>query len=189
MIMAKPRKVKSKLQIDLTAENAVFREAVQDVTPLNCDKVPLYQALVPAIPHQLHLESRMIQQDMLSEAYDPAELETGEELVFVRAGIQHSVVHKLRRGQLSINAELDLHGMIVRHAREAVANFLRDCCHRHVRCARIVHGKGNGSWQKQPVLKVKLNHWLRQRDEVLAFCSARGSDGGTGAVYVLIKHR
>jgi DNA-nicking Smr family endonuclease len=58
-----------------------------------------------------------------------------------------------------------------------------------VRCARIVHGKGNGSWQKQPVLKVKLNHWLRQRDEVLAFCSARGNDGGTGAVYVLIKNR
>jgi DNA-nicking Smr family endonuclease len=71
----------------------------------------------------------------------------------------------------------------------AVKEFLHDCGHYNIRCARIVHGKGHGSWQKQPILKVKLSRWLRQHDAVLAFCSARPTDGGTGAVYVLIKKR
>ncbi|MEZ5671388.1 MAG: Smr/MutS family protein [Thiotrichaceae bacterium] len=92
-------------------------------------------------------------------------------------------------GQFSISAELDLHGLIVSQAREAVVDFLHYCRDRSLRCVRIVHGKGYGSWQKQPILKGKLNHWLRQRDEVLAFCPARGVDGGTGAVYVLLKNR
>ena len=55
------------------------------------------------------------------------------------------------------------------------------------RCVRIVHGKGLSSEGKLPVLKVKVNSWLRQKDDVLAFCSARPQDGGTGAVYVLLK--
>ncbi len=50
-----------------------------------------------------------------------------------------------------------------------------------------MHGKGHGSLHKLPVLKTKVQGWLRQRDEVLAFCSARPVDGGTGAVYVLLK--
>jgi DNA-nicking Smr family endonuclease len=126
---------------------------------------------------------------MLSENYDPAEVETGEELLFIRPGIQHGVLTKLRRGQFSIKAELDLHGMVVRVAQVEIAAFLRNCQNRNIRCARIIHGKGYGSWQKQPILKNKLNKWLQQRDEVLAFCSARPVDGGTGAVYVLLKRK
>ncbi|EIJ42136.1 hypothetical protein BegalDRAFT_1237 [Beggiatoa alba B18LD] len=140
------------------------------------------------IPRQRFLETEQVKVDMLSDAYDPAELETGEELLFLRAGIQQSLFRRLRRGQLSVETELDLHGMTVPIAREAIAEFLRYCQSRNIRCVRIIHGKGYGSWQKQPILKVKVNHWLRQRDEVLAFCSARPVDGGTGAVYVLLKH-
>lgn len=167
----------------------LFRQAVKDVTPLHCDRVPLELPPPSPFPKQRFLDERQVLHDLLSEKFDPAEMETGDELLFLREGIQRSVLRKLRRGQFSISAELDLHGLIVSQAREAVVDFLHYCRDRSLRCVRIVHGKGYGSWQKQPILKGKLNHWLRQRDEVLAFCPARAVDGGTGAVYVLLKNR
>ncbi len=168
---------------------ALFRQAMQGVKPLKCNKLPLTKPQPTPTPKQRYLDDESVYEDMLSEHYDPAELETGEELLFLRPGIQHSVMTKLRRGHYSINAELDLHGMVVRVARIEVVNFLRNCQNHNIRCVRIVHGKGYGSWQKQPILKNKLNRWLQQRDEVLAFCSARSMDGGTGAVYVLLKRK
>ena len=101
--------------------------------------------------------------------------------------LQQKLLKQLRRGQLTITAELDLHGYIVADARIALTEFLTDCRRHGDRCVRIVHGKGHGSRQKLPVLKNKVNTWLQQRDEILAFCSARPADGGTGAVYVLLK--
>jgi DNA-nicking Smr family endonuclease len=171
------------------SETALFRQAMLGVKPYPSDRVPLALPRPLPIPKQRYLDDALVRQDMLSNSFDPAELETGEELLFIRSGIQYAVFEKLRRGQYSVDAELDLHGMIVREARIAVASFLRNCQNNNIRCVRIVHGKGYNSWQKQPILKTKLNNWLRQRDEVLAFCSARAMDGGTGAVYVLIKRR
>jgi DNA-nicking Smr family endonuclease len=171
------------------SDNALFRKAMQGVKPLICDKVPPIKPRPPPIPRRRDLDEALVCSDMLSDYYDPAEMETGEELLFVRPGIQHGILTKLRRGQFSIGAELDLHGMIVPVARMEVASFLCECQDYHIRCVRIVHGKGYGSRQKQPVLKNKLNKWLQQRDEVLAFCSARQIDGGTGAVYVLLKRK
>lgn len=97
-------------------------------------------------------------------------------------------MHDLRRGYLEIGAELDLHGLTVRYAREDLNRFLAACNQRGIRCARIIHGKGYGSEGRQPVLKQKLNLWLRQREEVLAFTSAPRHDGGTGAAYVLLRN-
>lgn len=167
----------------------LFRQAVQDVNPMVCDVVPLEKLPPYPYPKQRRADELQVRHDMLSDYYDPTDVETGEELLFVRPGVQHTVIRRLRRGQFSIRAELDLHGMVVPVARTAVAHFLKQCCQRGLRCVRIVHGKGYGSWQKQPILKTKLNKWLQQREEVLAFCSARPTDGGTGAVYVLIKPR
>ena len=127
--------------------------------------------------------------DMFSDSIDPADMETGEELLFARDGLQHSVLRKLRRGQFSVAAELDLHGLRVEEARQELSHFLIHCRITHKQCVRIIHGKGNGSRRQQPVLKGKVNHWLRQRDEVLAFCSARPIDGGTGAIYLLLKRK
>jgi DNA-nicking Smr family endonuclease len=83
--------------------------------------------------------------------------------------------------------ELDLHGMTVETAHKALTKFLADCCLMNRKCVRIIHGKGHGSDKKMPILKNKLNQWLRQHDDIIAFCSAQPNDGGTGAVYVLIK--
>jgi len=114
-------------------------------------------------------------------------LETCDELLFSRSGLQHKVLRKLRRGQYAIGAELDLHGCTVVEARNLLVAFLNSCRHEQIRCVRIIHGKGNRSLQRQPILKGKVNYWLQQRDEVLAFCSARPVDGGAGAIYVLLK--
>ena len=167
-------------------ERTVFREAVQDVRPLKRERRTPSPRKPPPVPRQRQEDDARVLQDMLSDALDPAELETGEELLFARPGLQHSVLRKLRRGQFSIEAELDLHGLTVPQARQALAEFLRA---RPGRCVRIIHGKGNSSAGRLPVLKGKVNHWLRQRREVLAFCSARPVDGGTGALYVLLARK
>ncbi len=67
-------------------------------------------------------------------------------------------------------------------------SFLRRCMARRLRCVRIVHGKGLGSHNREPVLKGMLRKWLSLRDEVLAFCQAPAPQGGAGAVLVLLRN-
>jgi DNA-nicking Smr family endonuclease len=93
----------------------------------------------------------------------------------------------LARGKYSIQAEIDLHGMTVAEAKPRLANFIERCARNGELCIRIVHGKGLGSGRRGPVLKRHVNRWLRQWESVLAFVSARQVDGGTGAVYVLLR--
>lgn len=168
-------------------DRTLFREAVKDVQPLRHDKVDPYRALPYAYPRQRDADEQAVLRDLLSDSLEPWDLETGEELSFARPGLQHTVLRKLRRGQYAVGAQIDLHGMTVAEARPALAQFLAAARLRNVRCVRIVHGKGNGSYNKLPVLKAKVGHWLRQRAEVLAYSSALPTDGGTGAMYVLLK--
>jgi DNA-nicking Smr family endonuclease len=166
---------------------ALFRRVMAEVRPLKQDKIAPYRARQKPIPRQTLLDQKAVLASLLSDEYDPAELETGEELLFARPGLQHTLMRKFRRGQFAIEAELDLHGRVVVEAREMVNAFLREARTSGLRCVRIIHGKGLSSAGKLPVLKGKVNAWLRQKDEVLAFCSARPVHGGTGAVYVLLK--
>jgi DNA-nicking Smr family endonuclease len=101
--------------------------------------------------------------------------------------VQDAVVRRLRRGSYRVCAEVDLHGLNRIAAQALVAQFLADCLNRNIRCVRIIHGKGNGSPNTGPVIKALLDGWLRRRRDVIAFCSARPADGGTGAVYVLLR--
>ncbi len=168
-------------------EKKLFHDTVGPVKPLEQDRIHITGSQPPPHPIQTHLDEEQTLKDLLSHQIDPAELETGEELSFARPGLQRTVLRKLRKGQYAVRTQLDLHGMTVAIARKAVAEFLREAQISNHRCVRIVHGKGLGSPQGQPVLKRKLDHWLRQRKEVLAFCSARPVDGGTGAIYILLK--
>ena len=166
----------------------LFRATVGTVTPVSDDRVaPAHRRRRP-YPRSRLRDDAEVMRALLSEPDDYAELETGEELIYLRPGLQHGVFRKLRRGQLAVSAELDLHGMTVPVARHALREFLRRCINQGFRCVRIVHGKGHGSQQRQPVLKNKVNLWLRQWDTVLAFCSTPRSDGCTGAIYVLLKN-
>lgn len=168
-------------------EAELFRAAVADARPLRDDRVTLTGPRPSPMPIQRLRDEQAVMQELLDESPLVSDCETGEELLFARPGLQHSVLRKLRRGAYSVEAQLDLHGLRVTEARLAVAAFLASATARGQRCVRIIHGKGNGSAFKQPVLKIKVNHWLRQRDEVLAFASAIPADGGTGAVYVLLR--
>jgi DNA-nicking Smr family endonuclease len=101
-------------------------------------------------------------------------------------GAQKTLLKKLRNGKLAIDSTLDLHGLTVEQASEQLSAFLEECRHLGNRTVIIVHGKGFRS-QSKAVIKPMVNRWLRQAEEVLAFCSAQPKDGGTGAVYVLLR--
>jgi len=169
------------------ADKALFREQATGARKLEHDKVNHPAKPIKPVPLQRIADDQQVLDDMFSDESYAEDVETGDELFFYREGLQQKLLKQLRRGQLSVTAELDLHGYIVAEARIALTEFLKDCRRHGDRCVRIVHGKGHGSQQKLPVLKNKVNAWLQQRDEILAFCSARPVDGGTGAVYVLLK--
>lgn len=170
---------------------SLFRASVSDVTPLpRPEKAELERPRPRPIPSQRLRDDREALKDSLSDPVPwDAGMETGEELSYGRNGIGAQTLRKLRRGHWLIQGELDLHGLRVDEARELMVDFLHQCARRGLRCVRIIHGKGLGSKNREPVLKRNVAHWLMQRDEILAFCQARRADGGSGAVVVLLKSR
>jgi DNA-nicking Smr family endonuclease len=108
-------------------------------------------------------------------------------LSYRRPGVRDQTLRHLRRGRYPVEDELDLHGLSQAAARDHVAEFIASSSHAGLRCVRIVHGKGYRSGARGPVLKIAVNTWLRRHADVLAFTSARVIDGGTGAVYVLLR--
>ena len=125
--------------------------------------------------------------DAFSDAFDAGEVTPEAYLFFSRGGVQQRQLQRLRRGQMPTGAELDMHGMTTATARAALLGFIAHCRDRRIRTIRIIHGKGYGSGSAAPVLKNRLNSWLRQHHDVLAFCSTPAGHGGTGALYVLLR--
>lgn len=171
-----------------SSEEQLFLDAMAGVRPLVHDRVAPSTPKPPPVPRQALADVRHVMAEMLADEYDPEALASGEEIMYSHPGLQRRVLLRLRRGHYSLGAELDLHGMTVPVARLALQDFLLECRRRHLRCVRIIHGKGRRSSNQGPILKFKVDRWLRQRGDVLAFCSARPADGGTGAVYVLLRH-
>ena len=166
----------------LDAERAAFRAAVRDVRPLAPRPPP------PAAPRPTpHARFRRAdERSVLAESLElgPSDLlvETGEELTFRRAQLAPRVLDRLRRGEIALEDEIDLHGLTAVEARDALRAFLAGALARRLACVRVVHGKGLRSGPRGPVLKHAVNLWLRKVDAVLAFASSRPMDGGTGAV-------
>lgn len=170
-----------------SADLDLFREIIGEVKPVPHQRVEPHHARPKPHPRFTSEAEQRVMQEALTQALEPDEHETGEELLYCGPGVQQGVFRKLRRGQFIVGAELDLHGLTSVEAHTVVADFLHTSRRQGVRCVRIIHGKGLGSRHRGPVLKTKLNVWLRHREDVLAFASARPMDGGTGAVYVLLK--
>lgn len=127
-------------------------------------------------------------QEAISDEFDVSTLlDTDEHLSFRRHGIGADVTRKLRRGDWSIQRQLDLHGLRQDEARDKLGQFIREAHKQGIRCVRVVHGKGLGSPGKTPVLKSRVQTWLVQKNEVLAFVQAKPADGGAGALVVLIS--
>ncbi|MFW6380236.1 MAG: Smr/MutS family protein [Halorhodospira sp.] len=170
-------------------EYALFRRAMADVHPLENDRSESRPPPPPPRPRQRESDERQVVDSLLDPPPDPATVETGEELLYHRSGVQRRVLRQLRRGHYPPAAHLDLHGFTRREAYRELSAFLATARQHGHRCVRIVHGKGRGSGRPQPVLKTSVDQWLRRRDDVLAFASAPERDGGTGAVYVLLRTR
>jgi DNA-nicking Smr family endonuclease len=143
---------------------------------------------VAPIPRQRIADEAQALASSLSDDLDVTTLlDTDADLAFRREGIGPDVLSRLRRGHWSVQRHLDLHGMTREVAREALSQFIRRAERDGLRCVRVVHGKGNGSPGREPVLKGKVRAWLVQKCEVLAFAQASASDGGHGAVLVLLR--
>lgn len=163
---------------------ALFRAAVKDVKRLkDSGRARAERPPPPPRPRQ----SEADEQAALAEMRDGPLPDVGDELAYRADGLQDTAWRKLRRGGYHLGAELDLHGMRADEARLAIVRFLAHAQDVDARCVRIIHGKGLRSKGEGPVLKQRVDGWLRQKKEVLAFCSARREDGGTGAVYVLLR--
>jgi DNA-nicking Smr family endonuclease len=170
-------------------DSALFRDQVANVTPLpGRGKAEIERPRPRPVPAQRLLDDQAALRDSLSDniPWDSGS-ETGEELAFQRNGISSLTLRRLRRGHWIIQDELDLHGLTTAEARVLMVEFLNHCVHKGLRCVRIIHGKGLRSKNREPVLKQKVANWLMQRDEILAFCQARRTEGGSGAVVVLLK--
>lgn len=173
----------------LHAEKNLFTRAAGRVQPLRAHGRVILASEPPApLPVQRQLDNQRVLQEAISDEFDASTLlDVDDALSFRRPGIGTDVTRKLRRGDWSIQAEIDLHGLRRDDAREALADFIRESHKLGLRCVRVVHGKGLGSPGKTPVLKGKVHSWLVQKNQVLAFVQARGDEGGAGAVVVLLK--
>lgn len=142
-------------------------------------------------PQSIARATRAGSQDLLHEsrAADPAAPSADDEPTFRRADVRDEAMRKLKRGQIAVEAEIDLHGLRQHAAQVALRQFLNDCVHGGLRCVRVIHGKGLRSGPGGPVLKLVVHHWLRKVENVAAFAVARPADGGSGAVYVLLAVR
>jgi DNA-nicking Smr family endonuclease len=172
-----------------TADADLFRQAAGAVRPLATpDKAPLHPAKPRPVPVQRQLDEKAALQEALSDDFDTSTLlDTDEHLSYRRPGVGPDVTRKLRRGDWAIQRQLDLHGLRTDEAREQLGQFIREAHKQGLRCVRVVHGKGLGSPGKTPVLKGRVQGWLAQKKEVLAFVQARPAEGGAGAVVVLLQ--
>ncbi len=170
-------------------DRELFRGFIGKVRRLNVDRVHLQKKKKPLpVPKKGSIGFDASEMDAGLPIL--AELSVADTVDFVGPGVQKNVLRKLKMGFFGIDAELDLHGLTAHQAKRLLTGFLQRCSVSQQRCIHIIHGKGYRSPGQKPVLKNKLNLWLRQHPDVLAFCSASPADGGTGAVYVLLNsHR
>lgn len=185
------QQVEQQQQIQEQQDENFFREAMSGVNPLTTDKTSHLndskQKPAPKILNLDDFEDELEIHDPLSDEREITDIDGEEVLSFCRDGIQKNVFKKLRSGHYRISDELDLHGFTVKQAKDLLVYYLQEAAQFEGCCIRIIHGKGLSSGKQKSVLKTHINHWLREHERVLAFHSAKIRDGGTGAVYVLLK--
>ncbi|GDX60894.1 MAG: Smr/MutS family protein [Nitrosospira sp.] len=170
-------------------EFSLFRAAVKDVAPLIMSNKITHTLNSPRpIPRKVSQDIQSTSGDIFSD-YIPSEIaiEVGDEWAFLRPGLSHQTLRRLRKNYWGIQARLDLHGFTRDQARQELMMFLDSSSKQGFRCVQVIHGKGLSSKNQEPVLKAKVGGWLAQYKNVLAFCKAGSADGGSGAVLVLLK--
>jgi len=184
-ILKPPSDIKPELLDDV----ALFHKEMGKVKPLTQEATHREGTSVEPLPRNQKTEKAYSVDSVYSEEFEIKTVGNEETLSFQRSGVQDRLFNQLRAGQLTLDAELDLHGMTIPTAHQELAEFIHECRRQRIRCVRIIHGKGWGSKDNQPVLKTKLNAWLQQEENILAFCSTPIEAGGAGAVFVLLRRQ
>ena len=169
-------------------DRQLFRDMIGDVEPIpDSQRADLETPKPDATPRQHLADEQQVMEELLELPDDPEQFVTGEELEFLRSGLQHKVLRQLKRGHYSVADELDLHHMNQEAARTSILEFIDEATRAGASCIKIIHGKGLRSKPGGPRLKTLTDHLLRRHRSVMAFASAPRHDGGTGAVRVLLK--
>ncbi|HUG58698.1 MAG TPA: Smr/MutS family protein [Candidimonas sp.] len=173
-------------------DHALFQLAMKSVQPIKDTR----RAILPPAPQASgailrERRERAVGADLrkmpqISDQYAPAKVEA-DDAHFVQHGYGPDLAKGLKRGKWSIGASLDLHGNTLEEARDRLDRFLQSCLAHHIKCVRIVHGKGYGSKDGESVLKQTIRRWLTQMADVLAYTECAEQDGGSGAVQVLLR--
>lgn len=167
----------------------LFRSMVGDVRRVRSERDHSRPAPPPPRPSQRESDEARVMHDLAHAPIDFASIETGEEISYLRPGLQKRVLVRLRRGHWRVEDELDLHEMNLEAATASIRYFLEEADRDRMSCVRIIHGKGLRSGPAGPQLKRLTARLLSRHDRVAAFASAPPHDGGTGAVYVLMRAR
>jgi DNA-nicking Smr family endonuclease len=168
-------------------EEHLFRRAMADARPLRTDTVEPPRPRPQAAARFSRLDEGEVLRESLEAPPHAIEIANGSALHYRRPSVNLKTMRRLARGSMSVQGEVDLHGLNSADAKQALKEFIEHSLVRGHTCIRVVHGKGLGSGHGGPVLKRKVDQWLRRWESVLAFVSARQADGGTGAVYVLLR--
>lgn len=164
-----------------------FRQAVADAIRMPKKHTDSRKPRPKPVAHFHELDEKKALEESFYDPRNPDEFGAEPPLEYVAPGVQKRLMRRLRRGTVPVQAVLDLHGKTQAEAHPRVAEFLEASIARGHSCVRIIHGKGFRSGPGGPVLKIAVARWLSRRHDVLAYCSARPVDGGTGAVYVLLR--
>tara|TARA_B110000091_G_scaffold168912_1_gene181127 strand:+ start:215 stop:748 length:534 start_codon:yes stop_codon:yes gene_type:complete len=170
-------------------DKKLFQEAVKNVKPLKIKSKTIEVSVSKPKPiaKKLIEDEKKVLLDSISDDYIYDNIESEDGLLYLRHGHSPDILNKLKKGYWVVQGSIDLHGMISKEAKSYIVDYIQDCKKRHIRCIRIIHGKGIGSKNKEPVLRNKVKNWLVQKDEVIAYAQAPRHDGGSGAVVVLLK--
>jgi DNA-nicking Smr family endonuclease len=166
----------------------LFEQAVGPIRRMADQDAAPARPKPPPEPVQSRLDEARVPHELTRSVIDPAEIEVGEELSYLKNGLSPRLLRRLKRGHFSIADEIDLHQMNAAAARSTVKLFLDESRRDGRLCVKIIHGKGLRSRSEGPVLKRLVDGMLRRRGDVLAFASAPPAEGGTGAVVVLMRH-
>ncbi len=167
-------------------DSALFRQTIGKVKAVKSDTLVLTPDDKPK-PYPKKQSQKIKDSFEASSAMEIETLYQEDRISFIAPGLQKNVLKKLRKGFFGFDASIDLHGLTSQEAKHQLSRFLHFSVEDGYRCVHIIHGKGYRSPDNQPVLKNDVNIWLRQHKDVQAFCSTPPKDGGTGAVFVLLK--
>ncbi len=180
----------------LKSDRVIFEEAMQDVIPLakrgEVVRIPA-NTLIPVSEANSSDENTIVDnlKELVSSGKGFVVAHTPEYVEGSSLNRHAGIAKRLHRGDFSIQAHIDLHGLTVIQAREALNSFMMDSIAAGKRAVLVIHGRGRSSPVK-PILKGKVIEWLSEsplKKWVIAFTSARLCDGGAGATYVMLRQR